>query len=707
MGVMTGEVRVEVVRYLDGTVLGRSTGGLIGACAYGVDARLDWADGGRATLTARTTEPVEQIGLDVTLELRGWGGGYVLVPGAVYGGNHFRVIPAEYPPIYPSAEPEANDPAITDLPRLPEFHLLASDASFPAIAAWDPQAAGLWAILFPQASAWGQTGIHVAEGVDGLIMRVQFPGVRTSGRYAMVHRDRPCPDRGASLPSGSELNADLLVIRQRGESLTQLFELLDEHRNAILPEGEPQTVRSLSRAAELVRGDQMTRAWNEASGVFETADSDHGLRFQLGWVGGGMTTLPLLESAEPQAAERAARNLDVVCSTMQSSSGWFHGAWHHGRLVGDGFGHEHAESWTMVRKNGDWLLYLMRQVLAAPDAPSAWSEAAIRLAEAFERLWCRHGQWGQFVDVHSGRMVVGGSACGGTALAGMALASQRFARPEWLGVALAAARAYGTDAIDLGLLVGGPGEILKAPDSESAFGMVEGLVTLWEAARHEWLLDIAQKAAYQAATWVVPYDFPFPHESCFGRMGMGSTGTVVANVQNKHSAPGICTGSTLPLLKLFRATGRRRWLDLACRITRALPQFVSSAERPILAHDGSPLPPGFVNERVNLSDWESPTMGPGEVYCGATWAGTSVLLSALEMPGVYVQPRTGIVAAADAVEAELEGAELLVRNLTDSPADVRVLVDHQPSEPLGELSWRRHRIVRLKPLGEARLSLPA
>jgi len=79
----------------------------------------------------------------------------------------------------------------------------------------------------------------------------------------------------------------------------------------------------------------------------------------------------------------------------------------------------------------------------------------------------------------------------------------------------------------------------------------------------------------------MPYDFAFLPDCTFGRLGMRTCGTVFANVQNKHNAPGICTLSGVSLLRLARATGNRQWLDLLADIAGAIPQFMSRRGRPI------------------------------------------------------------------------------------------------------------------------------
>ena len=78
------------------------------------------------------------------------------------------------------------------------------------------------------------------------------------------------------------------------------------------------------------------------------------------------------------------------------------------------------------------------------------------------------------------------------------------------------------------------------------------------------------------------YDFAFPAKSTMGKLDALTTGTVWANEQNKHSAPGICTLSGDGLLKLYRGSGGVCVLNLLRDIAHAIPQFLSRADRPIV-----------------------------------------------------------------------------------------------------------------------------
>jgi hypothetical protein len=55
---------------------------------------------------------------------------------------------------------------------------------------------------------------------------------------------------------------------------------------------------------------------------------------------------------------------------------------------------------------------------------------------------------------------------------------------------------------------------------------------------------------------------------------------------------------------------------------------VSRADRPIHDPSGRPLPPGWINERVNTSDWDD---NVGGVFHGSTWSEVALMLMAVEL----------------------------------------------------------------------------
>ena len=130
----------------------------------------------------------------------------------------------------------------------------------------------------------------------------------------------------------------------------------------------------------------------------------------------------------------------------------------------------------------------------------------------------------------------------------------------------------------------------------------------------------------------MPYSYKFPKESMFGALEINTVGSVFANVQNKHSAPGICTASGDAIYKLYKYTKNKDYLELLRDIAFFMPQCISTEERPIYSWTNPPrkLLSGWICERVNTSDWEGADK-VGAVFYSSCWCETSVLLSFSEL----------------------------------------------------------------------------
>jgi hypothetical protein len=248
------------------------------------------------------------------------------------------------------------------------------------------------------------------------------------------------------------------------------------------------------------------------------------------------------------------------------------------------------------------------------------------------------------------------------------------------------------------LSVGGPGDALQNPDSESWYSLIESYVYLYEATGDKKWLEIAKNVGKQFSTWVVSYNFKFPEKSLFGRNGIHSVGSVYANTQNKHSAPGLCTFSGLAFLKLYRATGDKFYLELLQDIAHNIPQYLPHPKKPI----GTAVF-GRMSERVNLTDWEG-YENIGEIFPMTTWAETSLMLTTVEIPGLYVQPDKSFFVAFDNIQAKVQKDDkqeliLLLRNTTPVPANVKILEEKSSdsAKPLAENVLFGGRSITLNP----------
>jgi len=186
---------------------------------------------------------------------------------------------------------------------------------------------------------------------------------------------------------------------------------------------------------------------------------------------------------------------------------------------------------------------------------------------------------------------------------------------------------------------------LQNPDSESSEALVESYISLYELTGHQKWLSIAENAAKQFATWVVSYDYQYQDTTAFYKANIQTKGSVYANTQNKHAAPGICSGSGIGLLKLFRYTGNIFYADLLKDIAHHIPQYLPHPKKPL-----GNAPMGWVSERINMTDWEGP-QSIGYILPISTWAETSLMLTTVEIPGIYVRSDKANFIVFDQVDA--------------------------------------------------------
>ena len=405
--------------------------------------------------------------------------------------------------------------------------------------------------------------------------------------------------------------------------------------------------------------------------------------WQSGWCGGGLYSLAFAYDGSKLSKVRANRTMDSIFGYLQNKNGYILPSMHDGQPFGDDFQNKHLQHVLLVRKNGDVLLFaarhidLMRQ--RGDTVPASWITGLARLADAFVRLWEQYHQFGQFIDIETGAILQGGTASGSSVPGGLIMAWRILSDKRYRDVAEASAHDYYEKHVCQGLMNGGPGEILQNADSESASNLLESFVTLYDVTGDRQWLTMAEQTAHQCASWIVSYDFVFPAQSSFGQLGLHTLGSVYANVQNKHSAPGFCTLSGASLLRLARATGNRAYLDLIRETAHNITQYVSRADRPIASWDqGKPLPPGWMCERVNMSDWEGKDK-IGGVFYGSCWCEVSCLLTYAEIPGIWFFTDSGEAFVLDHVEVSVtdSGAfwQLNITNPTRFDAEIKLLAE--------------------------------
>jgi hypothetical protein len=615
---------------------------------------------------ATPAEPVDAVTLAIVVQLSEWSrDAYVLMPAAAYNGNRLRRHHTHrmeglgdlgldpVPIMGPNPQrllPEGDEPTDVYDGRL---NMLSGDLSQPAIAIHLPDRDAGLMLITEHRGRHGYTGLRFTEDLDAATAsaRLMSPGVREGGRP----KDRPLTEAPADLAADESLVLRVFVQAFDAPNLQAIYDQLLDRRTVLESPRPRHEELPFSEAWRLLETQMNLTKWVQKYGYFSVGMRESPPQdWQTAWVGGVNAMYPLLASGDTVTQSRAKRTFAHIRSGV-APNGLLRGVFHEGTWNDRGR--------LFQRHNADGLYFLVRALMlleARGQVVADEDRQMVRtLAVALCDIWDRHGQLGHYADIDERQLKIGRTCAASTAPAGLALASQYFDIARYLDVAQAAATQYRDDYLAEGFTNAGPGDIIQAPDSESCAGLLESFVTLMEVTGDTQWRDAAADAAAQCATWVVPYDFDFPEASTHGRLRMRTTGTVFANVQNKHSSPGLCTLSGASLWRLFRATGDRRYLDLAVDITHAIPQFMSREDRPILdIRPGMPwpvLPPGWINERVNMSDWEvrgePGEIGVGELFGGSCWPESTMMLVWTQMPGVYAQPDTGLLAVADHLTA--------------------------------------------------------
>jgi hypothetical protein len=632
-----------------------------------------------------------QMAVSVAFEFGDWSAeNYVLLPAAAYNGNRFlsRRIPYS-PKLYFVQDIGPDKPVIiTDVPRLniadgpSRIQDRSGSLSTPTMGFRSTKSQTGFLLLTHQGNALGDYGVSVEENRarTQATFAITSPVVREQHSYRICDAAWPSEDQPRDFKVGDEVSIALRVKFFPAPEVQSLFDQFAVARKEFVPPAEPRCVLPFS-ACFAVQEEKFNREnFVPEHGYYSVGPRTNFLQdWQIGWTGGMISTYPLLFAGGETTRRNVLRNFDWLFPNGISPSGFFWDAGANGtQWIGGDIRKPHTGNWHLIRKSGDAVFFIVKQFRLMEQlgivVKPAWRDGLRRVCDAFVKLWDTHGQFGQFVDSQAGAICVGGSTSAAIVPAALLLAAEYFNTPDYRRVALAAGEHFYQSFTRVGLSCGGPGDALQNPDSESWYALIESYVALFEATGERIWLARALETTRQFSTWVVSYDFEFPPQSTFAKADIRTTGSVYANTQNKHSAPGLCTFSGLGLLKLFRATGDRLPLELLCDIAFGLPQYLPHPLRPI----GDSVV-GRMCERVNMTDWEGAER-IGETLRMSTWAETSLMLTAVEIPGVYVQSDTALVVAFDNVTTGIvadKPDELVVRitNPTPAAAAVRLLVE--------------------------------
>ena len=630
------------------------------------------------------TSPVTSIRLSV--EFSGWNpASYVFAPCMVYHGNRFEIVDVPYSPFWPDASHYAVDKPISvtnqvHLNKDGSPSIIETDTwgvSTPCLGWRSPEGRGF--LLFtPDHNELGAMGLTIAE--DGPSAKASFsvesPRRRSKIPNIIGFRDGD-PQRDWKAGDMATLS-----VRLRFFDAPRLQNLFDRYAEGRKDFGDRRTVKALpfSEADRMVREKVNALNWDEELGYYRHGVSRLNAKpfdwWQLGWVSGGLTTLPMIAQGEPLQKARALRNLSFMFEQSPTRNGIWR-AHHDGMKFNAEDPRPPRPGYLVsVRRLADGLYFGLKQILMletrGEKVPDSWKASARNLADALVRIFREYGQIGQYLDIRTAVIGIGGSTAGGVLPAALVLAAKAFGEPLYLKAAEDLGRQLVRDCVETGLTTGGPCDMLTAPDSESCFALLVSLVDLFEATGDCFWAKAASDLTRQFSSWVTSYDFAYPPESHLGKVDAPSNGSVWANIQNKHAAPGICNFSGESLFRLWRDTGDEVALDLIRDIAGNITNYVSRE-----GHKIGTMGSGMMCERVNLSDWEGPEGVGGNIFGSTIWVETALMLTVAELPGVYLRTDSGRLEVFDHVEGVWDPGSktLTLRNPTAFTARVQVLAE--------------------------------
>jgi hypothetical protein len=291
------------------------------------------------------------------------------------------------------------------------------------------------------------------------------------------------------------------------------------------------------------------------------------------------------------------------------------------------------QSWHHIRLPADFTYYLLKAVRreeANGIHHPGWRAAAKRILDIFCRLYDEHRQFGFRIqkDIDPPVLSEGGSCAGAFVLQALAEGIRCFPEEKrYLAIFKEACEYYHTNFVRKGHCTGGPLDIERADDSESAAALTDAFTQGYLVLRDKKLLARAEDAAQICASWVVAYAAPFPPGSTL--FGYNPCGGVIANVQNRHIGPGICTNSARFLHDLYQATGKEFYRTLYHDIIHAAVNFVAATDDEFSGYNRDngkffPFKTGVVSEQVNLTDALNESGEMWNVAC--SWPATAILL---------------------------------------------------------------------------------
>lgn len=645
----------------------------------------------------------------IDLEFPAWQDSwFIFIPSACYDGNRFTLIPE--PPmklfVVDFVPEDPLDPPVTmlELPSLDNgFNRQITDGSAPVLGIWKKNENEAIFLSFEQGTILGNHGIEMAVTEEkSLKVRLSIPSFRRKAFPICKNLDDP-----AYLTAGTEIETAFQIRKYEVKDFAAFYRYFAEIRNKFPEQKEYRNTRSFSHAAEILMYHFNEDRWNKKWGFYGKSIKNN-MRIDFGWV--SFVELPaILAQGGEMELERVYGQLAGYFENAPRKSGLFHPAVQERDNV---LSYEHSfvqrslpaypHPWGYLRHQCESLLTCLKCLMILEEKgkkiPESWKKALEGLADALQEIWKKYGQLGFMVELETKEIICGNSDSGCTAPAALLLASKYLGRKDFYDTALEMGDFYLKRLNQYGFTCGGPGDALLAPDSESAFAMLEMFTLLYEDTQDEKWLFAAEFSADYCSSWTPAVAWAFPANSLFDRMKIDCRGAVQANLQNQHGAPGPCTLSASALMRLYCYTGKERFLLLLQEIAHNCVQYISTKDHPIRCDGtGRVLEYGAICEKVFFQDYSGQAGDCPAVDGG--WTESSVLLTITEDPGILWDVAKDKIFVLDHVEASVSGSSMTVKNPLAYPVSVTCKVldekEKAPSLENGLFPRKAYKIITL------------
>ena len=645
---------------------------------------------------------------------------FIFMPSACYDGNQFKMIDvtdraASYFQDFVPRDTMMPEIVTKELPSLHNgFNRQITDASSPLIGIFIPETREAFFLALEQDTLLGNNGLEMKLDPEkkSLEILLSLPSCRRKS-FVMCRN----LDTAPSLVTGQNVDFSFQMRRMPAKDIAEFYKDFAIIRNYFPEQGPYKHYRSFSHAEDILLKMFEEVRFLKDYGFYTKARGQK--RLELGWVS-GQEYSALFFNGNENVKKQVMTNLEFIFQRCLLENGFFLQI---AEVKEDEKLHIRALNYPMKEPQGTTLmrfecemLFFLTKLLSLLESchasyPTEWKNALYKLAEALEKLFLTYGQFGNILEVATGKLLLGGSGSGMAGPGAFAVAAEFFREPRFMQLARNSAKDYCKSLHRHGFTFGGPGDAMNTPDSESSFSLLESLVTLAELDeenRETWIRE-AEFCADYCSSWVPAVAYKFPENSTFHKLGIDCRGSVQANLQNQHGAPAACISSSSAYFRLYRMTGKLRYLELLKEIAHNCVQYISTENTPIITNSkGNPyLPTGDICEKVYFQDY---TRSRGEIYCASGgWPEIAVLLTITENPGIYCIPEKGFCFTMDHVDAGLEGDTLTVSNPFDYAITVNILTEKEEERktPLGFWPFLNYKKLSLAPKEKKSILLTA